>query len=190
MTFTIPGFKDVIDSAQKLSTAYKKERLNMDEQRFFGSYRSSTNNPERLNAASCIQRIATYISVNKFNWETIDPTFPQTDYAKTTAPFLKKAISGALILELITITATYSNEATVKTNSALGKIILDLFKIDKLSDIPADEMQECLSNLHHFLEVTNKLLPNNKWHDVLSNDQLMQQVTTELDKNTVPEYVC
>lgn len=190
MTFTIPGFKDLIASAQELSTAYKKERSTMDEQRFFGSVRPGTNNPERLNATSCIQRITTYISANKFNWETIDPTFQQKDYAASTAPFLKKAISGALILELITITATYSNEATVKTNSALGKIILDLFKVDKLSDIPPDEMQECLSNLQHFLEVTNKQVPANKWHDVLSNDELIQQVNVELDKNTVPGYTC
>lgn len=190
MTFTIPNFKDLTDSTQRLSTAYKKERSNMDEQRFFGSYRSSTNNPERLNAASCIQRIATYISANKFEWDKLDPGFQHKDYAATTAPFLKKAISGALILELVTITATYSNEATVKTNSALGKIILDLFNIDKLSDIPLEEMQECLSNLEHFLEVTNKQLPNNKWHDVLSNTQLIQQVNVEMDKHRVVGLAC
>lgn len=86
------------------------------------------------------------------------------------------------MLELITITSTYSNEATVKTNSALGKIILDLFKIDKLSDIPPHEMQECLSNLNRFLEVTNTKLPQISWHETLSNSELMQQIGNEINK--------
>lgn len=185
MTFTIPEFKELTASAQKIHTTYKSERSDMDAQRFFSSYRASTINQERLNATACIQKIATYISTNKFNWDTIDQTFKQKDYAKITAPFLKKAISGALVLELITITATYSNEATVKTNSALGKIILDLFKIDKLSDIPPQEMQECLSNLNHFLEVTNKQLPQISWHETLRNSELMQQIDNEINNTSL-----
>lgn len=194
MTFTIPNMKELTDSTSKLCATYQTERSDMDGQRFFASFRSSTINSERLNDANCIEKIAKSISRSKFKWESIDPTFANKNYAREIAPFLREVISGALLLELIKITTSYKRgEAYVKTGTALGKIILDLFNIDKLSDVPTEQMHKCLSNFKHFLEVTNepkvdeqnKPIPLTQWHASIENSALIKQVNEELENYSV-----
>lgn len=194
MTFTIPKMKELTDSTSKLCATYQTERSEMDGQRFFASLRFSTTNSERLNDATCIEKIAKSISTNKFKWKSIDSTFADKNYASEIAPFLREVISGALLLELIKLTASYKRgETYVQTNSALGKIILDLFNIKKLSDVPTEQMHKCLSNFKHFLEVTNepkvdeqnKPIPPAQWHASIENSALIKQVNEELENYSV-----
>lgn len=56
---------------------------------------------------------------------------------------------------------------------------------NKLSDVPPNEMKECLSNLNRFLEATNEKQPENTWHDTLSNSDLMQQIGDELNNHSL-----
>ncbi|STX28830.1 Uncharacterised protein [Legionella beliardensis] len=187
MSFTIPGFKELLNTSKKLVSSYQVTRDQFDSQRIFASIRPKTHNPERLNDAACIEKLATYIMDNKFNYQNLDLRFNKADYAKVIAPFLKEALSGALLLELIKITNTYSKEEDAK-NSALAKIILDVFKINKLSDVPTEQLNKCLTNFLYFIEVYEQAAANKNLniplHQTKSNEDLKQEISSELRKLT------
>ena len=188
MSFTIPGFKELLSTSKRLVTSYQVMRDQFDSQRIFASIRPKTHNPERLNDAACIEKLATYIMNNKFNYQSIDLRFKKDDYAKVVAPFLKEALSGALLLELIKITNTYTNEEDVKKNSALAKIILNVFSINKLSDIPSEQVSKCLTNFLRFMEVYEQIEKNKNsnqpLHATKSIEDIKQEISNELSKLT------
>lgn len=176
--FSIPKLPQLIDAGVNLVANYKVVRTELDQQRFFASYRASTSNPERLEDAQSIQQIAEYIKLHKFSYSQQDESLKYHDYHNDVAPFLKSVISGAFLLELITITQTYTF-SSVKDGSALGKIILDLFQIRQLSDVPPDTLRDCLINLQRFIETLN-IATNQKWHPVKSNEDIIKQITDQL----------
>ncbi|WP_131795828.1 hypothetical protein [Fluoribacter gormanii] len=135
MGFKIPNLDILIKSDQQLVISYQKTRGHLDEQRFFASIFPKAHNPERLNDAAFIEKIALHISMNRCNYSNKDPDYKNKKHSNCIAPFLKEVLTGALLLELIKISNGYSNEEDVKKNSALGKIILTLIDINQISDV-------------------------------------------------------
>ena len=180
--FIIPKFQNLSKAAKKLETNYKTQREAFDKGRFFASFRPATNNLDRFNDTNFIKSLEHFVENLKTD-STLgnsDSFFKGKDYERVIAPYLKEVISGAFLLVLIKITHTYSREESVKTNSALGQIILDLFKIDKLSDVPSDQLKNCLSNLNRFLDKMPE--PPTTWHQTLSKVDLQKQIAAELQK--------
>ncbi|WP_131795869.1 hypothetical protein [Fluoribacter gormanii] len=187
MGFKIPNLDILIKSAQQLVISYQKTRVHLDEQRFFASILPKTHNPERLNDAAFIEKIALHISMNRFNYSNMDPDYKNKNYSNCIAPFLKEVLTGALLLELIKISNSYSNKEDVKRNSALGQIILTLFDINEISDVSEKQLHRSLSKLYKYMEIieyneNKKGNSNFLWHKTKSNEELKQEINVELKK--------
>lgn len=181
MTFHIPKMQDFFTSIANLKANYEERRKVKDLNRFFGSYRAPTINISRLNDIEFIQNVAKSIKENKNYYDRMDPVFSKTDYSKTTAPFLRRVLSGALIFNLIKITQTYSSEKKVKDYSALAEVILNVFGIDKLSDLPTDFQKECLEDLKRYMVITNLHLKKESkelisWHPEKTIKQIKMKI--------------
>lgn len=181
MSFHIPVMKLLSRAASSLNEAYQRERQEKDSHRFLSSLRSNTHNPKRLEDINFVEAVEMSVTSKKIDYDTLDPEFQYKDYDKFIAPFLKKVMAGALLLDLTAITKEYSSEESVKSNSALGKIILDVFGIDKLSDAPEDERVACFKALKRYLEVIiSHTAEPIKWHANKTNDQLIADIEHEI----------
>ena len=174
------------EAANGLTESYKHTRMEMDQRRTLGFLRPYTQNPDRLNDIQCIKKITAYINKNKFLYRHTSSSsgYINSLYNKEIAPFLKQAIVGAFLFELLKITSIYTDD-TVRGNSALGEVILDLFEIDKLSQFPKDKLTECLSSLQQFIQNMAEKEPLRQWHETMTNQQLIDNIA-ELLKKIVP----
>ncbi|ASQ44879.1 hypothetical protein [Legionella clemsonensis] len=190
MPFRIPPMSDLLKAANQLTIAYTEKRKEKDLNRFLGSIRPATHNSDRINDIQFIQTLAQHISNNRATYSQVDVSFKDQDYALVVAPFLKEALSGAMLLDLMKITKSYGDdEASVKNNSALGNVILDLFKIDGLSEVPLDKQKRCLEALKTYIQVYDSQAKATKespiqWHATRKNAELSKIIEREI-KNII-----
>lgn len=151
MGFTLPShISTVLKDLKKLSTEYKEARSKMDNDRFLGSIRPATNNLKRQQATEFLENLAEWISTNKMVYKDLDKRFTDSDYSDEVAPFLKRAISGAMLLELINL---YGSDGSIRNDSALGGLLLNQFGIKHFSEAPKDKIIECLKDFQDVLDV-------------------------------------
>ncbi|KTD07451.1 hypothetical protein [Legionella jamestowniensis] len=186
MPFRIPPMSELLKAANQLEITYAEIRKEKDSNRFLGSIRPATYNSDRINDMQFIKTLAQHISDNKANYSNVDASFKGQDYALVVAPFLKEALSGALLLDLLKITRSYKgDETSVKKNSALGNVILDLFKIDGLSEVPLDKQKKCLEALKTYIQIYDAHAKANnenpiQWHGQRANTELRKIIEREI----------
>jgi len=174
------------DHADGLLKNYQNKRKQLDESRFFAFFLPYTHNQSRLDNIQFIVNASTYLIKNKFNYSSWDESFRHKRYDRDVAPFIRKAILGLYLLELMTITESYSSEISVKTNSALGAIILDFFDIDKLSDIKTTTQKDFLCALLQYLRVA----PSERalsFHPSLKPEQIIEKISSQIQILSVVE---
>lgn len=153
MGFTLPKhLKDLLTQLNNLADDYKKRRQSKDGERYFSMFRSATKNPDREQDAEFIENLAAWVEANKGDYYKLDYDYYSVDYQKIVS-YLKKALSGMLMIELIKI---YGPHGENKTDSALGEILLEQFSIKKFSEIPQEQITQCIENLEHLIDVINK----------------------------------
>ncbi|KTD22700.1 Uncharacterised protein [Legionella lansingensis] len=189
MPFQIPSMPALLEAATKLDQAYAKNRTINDKNRWFNSLRPATHNTDRLQDIQFIKNLSKYISENKFLYEKIDPAFKGKSYPWVIAPFLKEALSGAMLLDLSKITVSYGDEKATKKNSALAKVILDVFTINGLSEVPINKRKTCLESLKQCIEAIDTFTKENgqekiQWHPGKSNKIVLTEITHELEALT------
>ncbi|KTD65918.1 hypothetical protein [Legionella spiritensis] len=150
MGFKLPNLTTFLKEICSLNEQYTTERAKKDEQRYFSFLRGPTDNQERQGDSKCIAGIAEWIKNNKFGYDKIDTFFKGKNYATETAPFLKEALAGVLIVELFKI---YGVKDNYRTDSALGQIILKELNVSRLSEIPSEDITKCLQAGQHLLLV-------------------------------------
>ncbi|KTC78018.1 hypothetical protein [Legionella brunensis] len=183
MPFNIPALNVLIETSQKLESAYKEERLSMDKNRFLASLRSYTDNHLRIDDISFITAFAGNIEKNQGNYE-----FLRGAFAKTKEPsnenideFVRKALAGAYLFHLSKINDGYMSEKSVKGRSALAKLICNLFGVERFSEIPKKEQQACLQDFQCYIRfVTNKSGLRIKWHESKTNRALFREIEEEM----------
>lgn len=141
--------ENLLTASQNLRSDYQKKRQEMDEARTLGKYRPYTHNQQRLDYITFIENLTKFVIENRYNYRLT--LFSSRSYDQVLTPLLTKIILGAYLLELINITKTYSAETSVLTDTALGAIILNFFKIEKLSDIANEIQADCLTSLQSYL---------------------------------------
>ncbi|KTD48477.1 hypothetical protein Lrub_0828 [Legionella rubrilucens] len=154
MGFTLPKhLKDLLKQLNNLADNYKENRKRKDEERYFSLFRASTKNPEREQDAVFIENLASWVEANKLSYDTLDLRYENADYAQFVVPFLKRALSGMLMIELIKI---YGPHGEKSTNSALGELLLEQFGIKKFKEAPQDKIIECIEELERLIDVINE----------------------------------
>ncbi len=179
--FKIPCMKQLLAASKLLVESYEVKRTEFDNQRMFASFRPATINEERVNDANFIKNLAEHIYQTKNSYSELDVDFKDSDYSKEIAPFLKSVITGAMLLELMSITQTYSFEFSVKNRSALSNLILDIFKIDKLSDVPKDRLETCLNDLAKYLQVVSDI----EFHPSKSREALLNEIGEQCEAHNL-----
>lgn len=162
---------------------YQETREEMDSQRFFASLRSPTVNPVRIEDATFVKDLANHVYDNKFEYKVVDEDFAGQNYATSIAPFLKQVITGAMLLQLIKVTNEYTFESSVKSYSAMGKVVLDLFGVEKLSDISNEDRTNYLQSLDRYLSH----FPDAEFHSKKSNADIQAEIAeyTAIEKEAV-----
>ena len=162
---------------------YQSTREEMDSQRLFASLRSPTDNPVRIEDATFVKDLANHVRANKFEYGEVDEDFAGQDYSKSIAPFLKQVIAGAMLLQLIKVTNEYTFESSVKSYSAMGKVVLDLFEVEKLSDISDEDRTNCLQSLDRYL----RHFPDAAFHSKKSNADIKAEIAkyAEIEREVV-----
>lgn len=179
MTDSIPRFNDLLTAAKTLVTRYQEERANMDKARILANKRPVTKNPDRIKAATFIENLANIIDSKKYVYQMeIDTTLREKPYLDVVLNnFLRPALAGAFLLELIQINNAYKSEKSVKSRSALAKIILILFRVNKLSDIDPSDIIECLKQLNQVLEKFEiAKVQTEKWRGDTENALLREHI--------------
>ncbi|MDI9818913.1 MULTISPECIES: hypothetical protein [unclassified Legionella] len=188
MTFHIPPMQILLKTADKLNPRYEELRKAKDEKRWFASFRPATKNPQRFEQIEFVKTVAADVKVNKASYGSINQQFANKNYEADVAPHLRQVVAGAFLMDLIIITRSYGgNEEAVKDGSVLGKIILDLFGIDKLSEVPAGELKACLKALDGYLYKMDDLVNEDKkqpiqWHPKKTNIALRAEIAKEIEK--------
>lgn len=136
-------------------------------------------------AVEFVKQIANYANITRPNYASIDQKFKKDSLA--VAAFLKQVIAGALVLELINITATHTYESDVKSTCPIGKQMLDLFKVETLSDIQLEDATTALRCLAQFMVNINKTPNAPTWHTTIDNKKLLQVITFHIQKH--PEWI-
>lgn len=175
MKFKMPVINELKTRISKLDVDYVEAKNIKHTQSFFHSPRT---NPQknRLEDIYFLQSITKDVVDIKFDYHKIDDSFADKDYASETAPFLKNAISGAAFLILTDINREFPHENTVKGQHVLASRIMDIYGIDKLSDIPREKQLECFKALEQYLTVRE----HKPWHADKSNLTLMKELETAI----------
>lgn len=154
MGFTLPKhLKDFLKKFHHLADTYKEERKNKDGERYFNLFRSATKNPQREQDAEFIENLAIWVDNNRSKYSDFDPDFTDADYGDYVAPFLKKGVSGMLLLELIKI---YGLHGERSTNSVMGSLIMEQFSIKVFKDAPSEQVEECIQCFNQLINVMKK----------------------------------
>lgn len=172
--------------ATRLLENYQIKRKQFDDSRFFAFFLPYTHNQSRLDNIKFIVDASTYLIKNKFNYISWDESFRHKRYDRDVAPFIRKAILGLYLLELINITKSYSSETSIKSCSALGAIILDFFEIEKLSDLPSATQKDFLCALLQYLRVA----PADRglsFHPTLKLEEIKEQVSVYIKEFSAAE---
>lgn len=186
MPFYIPSLTELIEKADMLMTTYKNERSIMDENRFLAHHRQKTHNPSRMADISFISSVAKHVEKNQNDCNNLLHLFPLPATSEQIIDFLRKTIAGAFLLHARKISKEYTFEGSVKNRSALAKVILNLFTIEKFSDIPKTSLDDCLLHLKSYLQfMTTHTGVKLRWHKEKTNTQLFQ----ELDINNSVPYI-
>lgn len=185
-------FKTLFSEARTLKENYQQEREKLDGNRLFSSFRSKTDNPARHGDIAFIKSVSLYIEKNKLEYKKTKQISSEM-YDKKTVPLLKDIMCGAWLLGLIGVTATYRSPASVKDGSALGKIILNLFQVNSLEDLPSKYIAKCLGSLKKFIEAVDSYNPSIpiRWHPSVNNEDMCTQITEYYEKfsNTEVESI-
>ncbi|MDP1603161.1 MAG: hypothetical protein Q8M03_07845 [Legionella sp.] len=171
----IPQIRTLNAKVRELEDDYQADRDKFDKNRFLGGWRSKTVNISRQEDINFIQYIAFNIKENKQKLHQFD------------GDFLKLVIAGALLLSLIDITKTYADEKKVIKRSALGKNILDIFEVQKLSDIPPNEIKANLEALHTYVTSVPVALenkPRSEWHSLKTQGMLLADIESKISECT------
>jgi hypothetical protein len=194
MAYAIPKMEDLVKIIAKLDSSYTSAREVLDKQRYFAAVRAKTVNPDRMVDIEFIQSVARNVAANKNAYHSFDNNFPEKTYTGKTAPFLKNAMVGAMLLSLIEITTVdyfWLGEEAVKKRSALGQCILNILSIDKLSDVPHDEIKACLEALESYLETVNRRSETRiKWHPQKENYELKSIIQENIKDYTEKSLAC
>ena len=158
MPFTNPDFKNLLEATNTFSTTYAVARKTADANRFFGSLRSGTINPERAHGAQWISNLANHIDKHAKSYGKYDARYLMGGslFLEKNA-LLRDALAGALFLQLRKIDHEYDSAYRVSKlftqlkNSVLAGMILPLFQIDSFMDIPADTLKTSLVALQQYL---------------------------------------
>lgn len=185
MNFVLPSLDNLIQFCKKLTESYPEAREKLTATySYVGQLFRGAFNQERIDTTAFAKTIAISVSQRKEKYHELDKFFPDYDSRNsllTSMAFLKKVIAGALLMELAEITATYSDEKEVKNRSALAKLILDFFGIDKLSDMPVEDRNECLESLKRYMTtVTTKMPETIAWHPSKSIDEIYLDIDKAL----------
>ncbi|MCC5792841.1 MAG: hypothetical protein JJT82_09590 [Legionellaceae bacterium] len=180
----MPSLKNLLRAAENCKENYDQLRQQFDTQRFFNPLRPRTYNPEREQDIGFIQKLSATIDGYKFSYGDIDTQFEGQNYHTHVAPFLKNVLAGSFFLVLTKISHSYTYESKVKTNSALGHIILELFGVEKPSDIPDDTIQQCLAALSQFMTAMNSRPEQSpiQWRENTENQELLDLIGSEIQK--------
>lgn len=174
--FIIPSMKNLVAAAKKLPELYQTKRDTFDEQRFFAFWRAKTVNPMRIEDANFVKSLAEHVLRNKFTYATDDKDFRGKDYNREVVPFLKYAITGAMLLELMCVSNSYTFESSVQVWSALGAVVLEQFGISKLSEVPKEELEASLAALGKYLQVYS----DQSFHPSKSNAEILAEISPSL----------
>ncbi|KTD16244.1 hypothetical protein [Legionella jordanis] len=183
MPFTVATLEELIEFGKYLAINYKTERAQMDRNRFLGLFRSDTDNPVRKSDINFLINITNHIETHQLDYNVWAKAFkaPIVVTPKLINEFLRRALAGAFLFGFKAVDSEYLFEDSVKDRSALGKLFCELFDIEKMSDIPVDDLKKCLNDLRVYVNFTN----NNsgtplKWHKHKSNKVLLEEISAAI----------
>lgn len=183
-------FGTLFDEVNQLLSAYTAERIDPKEASMFDALVGTVFGPkhinaDRVNAIEFSQNIAKPMLdvYNVLLAQSDSSAMDKATCAENTRLFLKRALAGSLLLDVLEIQSSYYLRSP--KNSDLVKLILTIFDINDINEIPAQELRDNFEALERYMAIAQNQKPEKAivWHPVKSQDMLIEAI-----KKYTPEY--
>lgn len=184
---------ELITTVNNLCKQYSEGRINSEDAGIFGRFFGPKHiNPDRVSDIKFSQKIVKKMAdVNKMllaQWDS--SVIDQATYANETILFLKRALAGSLFIDLLEIRSSYT--MSDYKNSDLAKLILNIFDIRDVDEVPKSELCDNFRALDRYMTITQALNPEEPivWHPLKNLDVLLAAIKkhTPTPKNAEIEF--
>lgn len=180
MPYQLPSMDELCHFVHTLDTLYQQKRQEIANSNGFIWNFIRSEDSTRQADIHFIQLIVTNLTANESQYPKWDRFFADKRYEDRLPSFIKYVIAGTLFYVLIPISNSYSDEHLVKNKSALATLILDIFGVEALSNIPVSELTNSLKFLLRYLDNAPKGLGLSPeaihWHKLKFNDVLINDI--------------